>query len=155
MSVIDPDMSKPTNRTGGCLCGKVRFEIAEPPTEYGACHCAMCRKFSGGIELGVTVLPGGITWIADDTLKTFPSSEWAERGFCDVCGSSLFWRLTAPGPMQGMLSLSAGALDSLEGMDFTSEVYVDHKPSSHAFAGERKRMTEAEVLEMVGAPTDD
>lgn len=147
-------MSEPTNTTGGCLCGAVRFELSEAPTEYGACHCGMCRKFSGGIELGVMVPTGGITWTADETLKTYPSSEWAERGFCGTCGSSLFWRLMAEGPMQGLLSLSAGALDSLEGMRFESEVYIDHKPSSHAFAGERKRMTEAEVMEMVGAAGD-
>lgn len=148
-------MSEPTNKTGGCLCGKVRFELAEAPTEYSACHCAMCRKFSGGIELGVMVPPGGVTWTADETLSTYQSSEWAERGFCSACGSSLFWRLTAEGPMQGMLSLSAGALDSLEGMTFASEVYIDHKPATHAFAGDRNRMTEAQVLEMVGAPPNE
>ena len=137
--------------TGGCLCGAVRFTLDEAPTSYGACHCRMCRKFSGGIELGVQVNPDGIMWEGEDNLQTFASSEWAERGFCKVCGSSLFWRLTAPGPMQGMLSLSGGALDSLDGMTFDTEVYIDHKPASHAFAGERKRMTEADVMAMVAA----
>ena len=46
------------------------------------------------------------------------------------------------------------ALDTLEGMTFDTEVYIDHKPATHAFAGERKRMTEADVLEMVGASGD-
>jgi hypothetical protein len=27
-----------------------------------------------------------------DTLRWFRSSEQAERGFCGVCGSNLFWR---------------------------------------------------------------
>ncbi len=136
---------------GGCLCGAVRYRLKEPPKSYGACHCGMCRKFSGGIELGVEVPPGGIVWEKDETLITYKSSEWAERGFCSKCGSSLFWRLTAEGPMQGLLSLSAGSLDSLEGMEFTTEVYIDHKPDGHAFAGERKRMTEADVMAMVAA----
>ena len=148
-------MTRTTPKTGGCLCGAVRFELSETPTEYSACHCSMCRKFSGGIELGVHVPAGGITWTEASTLKSFASSEWAERGFCGTCGSSLFWRLTAEGPMHGMLSLSAGALDSLEGMTFETEVYIDHKPSTHAFAGDRKRMTEAEVLESVGVAVDD
>lgn len=137
-------------RAGGCLCGAVRFEMKEAPTEYDACHCGMCRKFSGGIELGVEVPPGGITWIKDETVKTYASSEWAERGFCEICGSSLFWRLTAEGPHQGMLSLSAGALDSLDGMTFGSEIYIDHKPAGHDFAGDHKRMTEAELLASMG-----
>ena len=48
-------------------------------------------------------------------------------------------------------SVSAGALDSLDGMVFDTEVYIDAKPDSHAFAGERKRMTEADVMAMVNA----
>ena len=136
-------------RTGSCVCGAVRFTVTSPITETGACHCGMCRKFSGGIELGLEVPPGGVTWEDEAHLKVYKSSEWAERGFCDICGSSLFWRLTAEGPMQGLLSLSAGSLDRFEGLNFVNEVYIDHKPDSHAFAGERTRMTEAEVMAMV------
>jgi hypothetical protein len=141
-----------TQKTGGCLCGAVRFELKDEPKTYGACHCSMCRKFSGGIELGLEVAPGGIIWSGEENIATYESSEWAERGFCKICGSSLFWRLTAPGPMQGLLSLSAGALDSFEGLTFASEVYIDNKPNSHAFAGDdRKQMTEADVMAMVAA----
>lgn len=135
--------------TGGCLCGAVRYRLAEAPSCYGACHCGMCRKFSGGIELGLQVPPGGVAFEDESHLKTYRSSDWAERGFCGICGSSLFWRLTAEGPMQGLMSLSAGSLDRFEGLRFVSEVYIDAKPASHAFAGERKRMTEAEVMAMV------
>lgn len=140
-----------SSKTGGCLCGAVRYELTETPTEYAACHCGMCRKFTGGIELGLMVPSGGVTWAKDESLQTFTSSEWAERGFCNICGSSLFWRLTAPGEMQGLLSLSAGSLDDFDGLRFVSEVYIDHKPDSHAFAGERQRLTEAEVMAMVAA----
>lgn len=137
--------------TGKCLCGAVEFKLSEKPTSYAACHCNMCRKFSGGIELGVQVMPGGVAWEDEDNIQTFTSSDWAERGFCKTCGSSLFWRLTAPGPMQGMTVISAGLLDSLDGMTFDSEIYIDHKPDSHSFAGERKQMTEAEVMALFGA----
>jgi hypothetical protein len=109
----------------------------------------MCRRWTGGVEMGVQVPPDGVAWEGEPA--TYRSSDWAERGFCRECGSSLFWRLTAEGPMQGMLSLSAGSLDSMEGLVFETEVYIDHKPASHAFAGERQRMTGAEVMAMVGA----
>lgn len=137
--------------TGGCLCGAVRYTLAEPPTRYGACHCGMCRKFTGGIEFGLEVPPGGVTWQGEDNIATYASSDWAERGFCKICGSSLFWRMTAEGPMQGLTSLSAGSLDSFDDLSFDTEVYIDAKPASHAFAGERKRLTEAEVMEMVAS----
>lgn len=135
--------------TGGCLCGAVRYRLAEPPAGYGACHCGMCRRWGGGVDLTVQVMPGGIEWEGGEP-ATYRSSDWAERGFCPRCGSSLFWRLVAAGPMQGMLSLSAGSLDSMEGLGFDVEVYIDHKPESYAFAGERRRMAEAEVLAMMG-----
>jgi len=137
------------SKTGRCLCGAVSYELAEAPTSYGACHCGMCRRFSGGIELGVQVMPGDITWSGEDSIQTYTSSDWAERGFCRVCGSSLFWRLTMDGPMKGMMSLAAGSLDDLDGMELSHEVYIDHKPAGHAFAGERQRMTEADVMAMV------
>ena len=37
------------------------------------------------------------------------------------------------------------------GLEFKTEVYIDKKPASHAFAGERKTMTEADVMAMVNA----
>jgi hypothetical protein len=136
---------------GHCLCGAVSYELAKAPDGYGACHCGMCRRWSGGIELGVQVMPGDITWKGADNIRTYRSSDWAERGWCGACGSNLFWRLTASGPMQGLLALSAGSLDSLDGLRLTSEVYIDNKPAGHAFAGERTRMTEADVMAMVNA----
>ncbi len=144
-------MSEQQNLSGGCQCGAVRFELAQRPAEYGACHCNMCRKIGGGVALSFMVPGDGLTWTAQDTLKTYTSSQWAERGFCTTCGSSLFWRLTAPGPMHGLLSVSVSALDNMDGIPFNSEVYIDHKPDSYAFAGERNRMTEADVMAMVSA----
>lgn len=141
-------MIKMASKSGSCLCGEVEYELAEEPTSYGACHCGMCRKFSGGIELGIQVPPGGVRFVPTDKLAIYESSEWAERGFCMLCGSSIFWRLTAEGPMQGMFSIAAGTLEDMSGMTFDAEVYIDCKPASHEFAGERTRLTQAEVEAM-------
>jgi len=110
----------------------------------------MCRKFSGGIELGLHVAAEDVIFEDDAAIRVYASSPWAERGFCGTCGSSLFYRITAEGPMAGFFSLSAGSLDSLDGLALETEVYIDHKPAGHAFAGDRPRMTEAEVLAMAG-----
>lgn len=142
----------PPTQRGHCLCGAVRYTLAAPAKSFAACHCSMCRRWTGGVEMGLHNPPGGIVWEGEENIATYRSSEWAERGFCRICGSGLFWRLTAPGPMQGMLSLSVGSLDSVEGLSFDTEVYIDHKPDTYAFAGERTRMTEAKVLASVGAP---
>ena len=91
--------------TGSCLCGGVRYRVDGPLRPVIACHCVQCRKTSGhyvaataGAREDVTVM-GKVAWYA--------SSPTARRGFCPVCGSSLFWE--GPGTH---LSIHAGTLDT-------------------------------------------
>src|SRR5919204_69613 len=35
--------------SGSCLCGGVRFEIPEGFEGMAFCHCATCKKLSGGV----------------------------------------------------------------------------------------------------------
>lgn len=76
----------------------------------------------------------------------FTSSEWAERAFCSVCGSGLFYRITAPGPHQGRYHMAFGTLDDQTGFDVEREFFIDTKQEAYALAGERKRLTAAEVF---------
>ncbi len=135
-------------RQGGCLCGAVRFEITSDVTEAGACHCGMCRKFSGGIYVAVRVPVGGMTFASEETLGLYTSSDWAERGFCKTCGSSLFYRMTAPGPMQGDMHVGLGTFDDANGVPLTGEIFIDRKPDGYAFAGDTVKMTEQEIVAM-------
>lgn len=139
-------------RQGGCLCGAVRYELADDPREMGACHCGMCRKFSGGVNLAFEVPPGGMTFLKDDGLATYASSAWAERAFCRTCGSSLFYRMTAPGPMQGQCYVGLGSLDDANGIPMKGEIFIDRKPDGYAFAGEMETMTEAQFMEIYAQP---
>lgn len=135
-------------RQGGCMCGAVRYEINSDVDEAGACHCGMCRKFSGGVYLAVKVPAGGMTFESEESLGVFTSSAWAERGFCKRCGSSLFYRLTAPGPMQGEMHVGLGSLDDANGVPLTGEIFIDRKPDGYEFAGDTDKMTEAEIMAM-------
>ncbi len=137
-------------REGGCLCGAVRYVLETAPTHIDYCHCSMCRKFGG--SMGVEVSGDAITWTGEDQIKTYQSSGWAERGFCGICGSSLFYRLTGPGA--DFLSLNAGTLDDANGLPLTTEIYIDDKPDGYAFAGETKKMTGAEVEAAFAAPPE-
>ncbi|MFK7751670.1 MAG: GFA family protein [Sedimentitalea sp.] len=134
--------------SGGCLCGAVRYTVNKPISEIAVCHCQMCRKHSGGLVLAADLEKGDVTWSGTDNIGVFASSEWAERGFCKTCGSSLFWRMSDG----EMLSLSAGTLDSFEGITLTTEIYVDHKPASFSFAGDTNKLTQAEVEAMFASP---
>ena len=58
--------------------------------------------------MGFQVMPDQITWSGADNLATYTSSDWAERGFCKICGSSLFWRLTVVVLCGGLLAACGG-----------------------------------------------
>ncbi|HEV7290823.1 MAG TPA: GFA family protein [Devosia sp.] len=77
--------------TGSCLCGAVRFGVTGDLPEASACHCTMCRKHTGHFEAGVDVPRSQVTMVQQDTLAWYQSSAKVRRGFCSVCGSSLFF----------------------------------------------------------------
>jgi hypothetical protein len=129
-----------TARTGGCLCGGVRFTAERIETHHHACHCGMCRRWAGG-PLFVTAAEG-VSFEGADNLGRFDSSDWAQRGFCTRCGSNLFYLLKPA----GQYFMCVGALDGAQDFRLDREIYIDHKPPGYAFAGDLERQTEAEVL---------
>ena len=126
---------------GSCLCGAVAFE-AETPKSVNVCHCSMCRRWTGGPFMACHA-DGGVAFSREDGLTWYDSSDWAERGFCSVCGSSLFYRLK---DKPSELIILAGALDLPDGMTLGSEIFIDEKPDFYDLAGERPRLTGPEFL---------
>src|ERR1700730_6675980 len=45
--MTDDLRQRPERLTGGCMCGAVRYTIAEKPLATGLCHCDRCRPQSG------------------------------------------------------------------------------------------------------------
>lgn len=133
-------------RTGGCLCGAVRFSARLESTRFGVCHCEMCRRWTGSALMGITVPVGNVTWTGEGHIAKRQTSAWAERAWCRECGSGLYYRVTVEGPMFGNLELPAGILDDANGLTLVNEIYVDEKPDSFAYAGEgRNQLSRAEV----------
>ncbi len=131
---------------GRCLCGSVEFVISSEAKTFDSCHCSMCRRWGGGPAFAVEAV-GGIEFKSRDFVKTYNSSEWAERGFCGNCGSHLFYRLK-----NGSYSnVPLGLLENQADFKFTTQIYTDHKPSCYSFSNETKMMTEADVLKAFGA----
>lgn len=142
-------------RSGSCLCGAVTFKIENAPTKVGACHCGMCRKWSGGVYLALHLTKDQVSFDGADHIECYRSSDWAERGFCRTCGGNLFYRVTAPGPNEGDLHLGFGTLDDQSGMTLQEEIFIDLKPDAYSFAADTATMTEAQMLALfadAGAP---
>ncbi|MEM1363447.1 MAG: GFA family protein [Pseudomonadota bacterium] len=107
-------------RTGGCLCGAIRYEVTGPMRPVVACHCDQCRKTSGH-HVAATSAPREAVKIYG-TPRWYASSSDARRGFCSVCGSNLFW----DGPVPH-LSIFAGTLDQPTGLQMEGHIYCAHK----------------------------
>lgn len=139
--------------TGQCLCGSVSFKVTSPIERVDACHCQMCRRWAGGPFMGADVREaGGIAFENEDTLTWFESSDWAERGFCSKCGSSLFYRLKG---RDDFWAIASGALDLPAGFEITKEIFIDEKPDFYALAGDRPRYTGEEFLAMIQSSSNE
>ncbi len=134
---------QPMAATGQCLCGGVQFRAQLKNREVGACHCGMCRRWSGGTFFAVEFV-GDLSFTNEDTLGVYESSEWGERGFCTTCGSSLFWRMRGGG--HGVVSPQS--LIDFADAQFTGEIFIDEKPAYYNFAEPAHKMTGAEVMAM-------
>ena len=76
------------------------------------------------------------------TVTTYRSSDWAERAFCKICGSHLYFRTIETGGY----SISPGLFEDEAAFALTEEIFIDQKPDFYDFAGEREKLTEAEVI---------
>jgi len=84
-------MARKAGLTGGCLCGGVRYTLTSAPTQVVNCHCSQCRRFHGHFGPYVTIARAAVRFDSERTLTWYQSSAKGRRGFCRVCGSSMFW----------------------------------------------------------------
>jgi hypothetical protein len=77
--------------TGGCACGRVRFEAGVESQDAYLCHCRMCQRASGNVSLAmVGIEQAAVRWEAEP--DWYRSSPIAQRPFCSTCGTSLGFR---------------------------------------------------------------
>ena len=114
--------------TGGCLCGAVAYRVSGPLRPVIACHCQQCRKTSGHHVAATSALREDVAITGD--VRWFRSSETAQRGFCPICGSNLFW--DGPG---SHLSIFAGTLDAPTGLALTGHIFCADKGDYYEIGG--------------------
>ena len=106
---------------GSCLCGGVRFELTGPFDAVVHCHCASCKKLSGGggttsgriATDAVRILEG------QELLRTYQPDDGSAKTFCSVCGSNLFG---AGWPAAPSAAVRLAALDS--GLDQVPRAHI-------------------------------
>jgi len=126
--------------TGRCLCGAVTITLAAVHREVDICHCTMCQRWGGAFYAGVK---GGEAAVAgEDHITAFPSSAWAERAFCRVCGSNLWYRFLPTGNR----SFLAGLFDLPPGFGIEQQIFVDEKPDWYDLVQASPMKTGAEIM---------
>ena len=97
-------------RTGGCHCGRVRFEVTAPAQlRVSDCNCSICAK-SGFLHLIVPKARFKLT-SGDVSLTNYQfNTRTAQHLFCSVCGVKSFY---VPRSHPNGYSVNARCLDDV------------------------------------------
>lgn len=114
--------------TGGCLCGKVHYEVSGPLFDVSHCHCSMCRRQHGAaFATYADFNPDDFRWIAGkDLVKFYETSTGEGWCFCSECGSSL------AGSSKGKItSITLGSVMGDPGIRPECHIFVGSKADWH------------------------
>lgn len=134
-------METKTEHHGMCLCGAVQITAKTKNNSIGACHCTMCRTWGGGPFLAAEC-DGDVTFNGIEHIATFSSSDWAERGFCQTCGTHLYYRLK----QNDHYAIPVGFFNDGDQWQLTEQIFIDQKPSFYSFKEKTKDLTGEEAF---------
>jgi hypothetical protein len=109
--------------SGSCLCGAVAYEVEGPLREVIGCHCTQCRKQTGHYMAATAAKLDKFRIVKDEGLRWYRSSDMAERGFCQICGSTLFWQ----GKGRDYVAIAAGTVDGDTGLRIAGHIFCADK----------------------------
>jgi len=136
----------PNPIAGGCLCGKIRYEVSQPPQSVIACHCTHCQKISGAGSSHNAVVPTSAVTFVSGRPKHFrdtgQSGNILNRYFCGDCGSSLYSQreknpemmilkvgtLDAPGDMKLIMNIWTNSARPWMYIDPATERHPENRP---------------------------
>lgn len=116
--------------TGCCLCGRIKLEISAFSRDVVACHCQQCRKQTGTYVSAASVLDTCLRIDGVEYLKWYAASDSAKRGFCENCGSLLFWKRNGSDDTAVM----AGCLEAPTGLSLIKHIFTADKGDYYKIA---------------------
>ena len=123
--------------TGGCQCGRIRYRVEVADADAYLCHCAMCRRATGGVSVAFKqVRQSAIAWETQPPDR-YRSSPIAERPFCSACGTPLGFRYLDSEKMD----LTVGSFDDPDWfrptMNFSQETMLPAWSDTSHLPGQR------------------
>jgi hypothetical protein len=97
------------------MCGGVRFEVSEPLTGAGYCHCTRCQRRTGtAAAASGRIVPGSLQVTQGaELIKAWEPGDGFAKLFCSACGSAL-WSRHPDDPE--IIAIRLGALDGDPGI---------------------------------------
>lgn len=96
------------NLEGGCQCGAVRYQITDAPVMTAICHCSMCRRANAAPAVAWAMFQEPQVTFTRARPKLYTSSEEAQRGFCEDCGTQISFSATY---IPGLIDITIGSMD--------------------------------------------
>jgi hypothetical protein len=124
-----------------CLCGAVKITANEINPKFTVCHCDTCREW-GGAPFFAVQCSTSVKIEGSDKVKLYDSSSWASRGFCNECGTHLFFKLK----QSGEYNIAVGIFKNLAGLEMDMQYFSDQRPGYYCFSNKTKEMTKAEIM---------
>jgi hypothetical protein len=121
-------------QTGGCQCGKIRYEFSEEPQLVYTCHCIDCQRLtSSAFSMGIVVSNGAFRLMGIEPRqlqRIADSGRVNTRLVCPECGS---WICGAP--RDGLVRVRAGTLDDTSWLRPTRHIWTRSKQPWSTFPG--------------------
>ena len=108
--------------TGGCLCGGVRYEIAEPLVSANYCHCTRCQRRTGtAASAQGRIVPRSLRILqGEELVQEWKPEDGFGKCFCTACGGAL-WSCNPEGEIA---SVRLGTFDSDPGVRPSYRIYT-------------------------------
>lgn len=122
-------MSQSEMRSGGCLCGNIRYSVPSQPAGVVVCHCRDCQKQAGSAFSLIAVYPQALLSLDGKSSvfeTTGASGNPVTRHFCNVCGSPIYSE-THSGRQAGLAFIKAGTLDDVSDLTPSAHFWVSSK----------------------------
>ena len=117
-----------TERTGGCLCGQVRFRILAEPLAARICWCRDCQRIASNGTANA-MFPSQAIEIAgspSEYTRVAASGNQVRRRFCAPCGSQLFADSSG---RPGLTVVRIGTLDEPSSIRLTANIWSASAPA--------------------------
>ncbi|MFT5577731.1 MAG: hypothetical protein ACI9WS_000482 [Paraglaciecola psychrophila] len=116
-------------QSGQCLCGDIKYQLANTPTLMGICHCKNCQRQAGTAFSTLAGVPRDEFTLSSGEPKCYQdgdtdSGSTVQRYFCGNCGSPIYSVVPST---PDMFYLKTGTMDDTSTFAPQFNVWCDSK----------------------------